>query len=147
MASIKVTKEFKMGSKYFFSCYKDFKPHDEDILGLMSKGLSGKKSFLFRKDGKDLILYPILTKEEYIQEDIKLNDPIRVGKYLIPEFVEFIDFTIDDLKLFSKHFDNLDSKHKYEKIIYDAYVENDDFVLTDAQRRKAYEEYKKARLS
>ena len=42
-------------------------------------------------------------------------------------------------------FENMDSKHTYEKIIADAYIENNDFFLTDEQRDLAYAEYKKTR--
>ena len=40
----------------------------------------------------------------------------------------------------------MDDKHKYEKLIYDAYLKNNDFVLTDEQRIDAFNEYKKERL-
>ena len=39
----------------------------------------------------------------------------------------------------------MDSKHTYEKIIADAYIENNGFFLTDEQRDMAYNEYKKTR--
>lgn len=68
-----------------------------------------------------------------------------VGKFLIAEFNKEIRFTIDDLKKFEQIFDKMDEKHMYEKIIYDSYIENGDFYLTDLQRDKAYKEYKKYR--
>ena len=46
------------------------------------------------------------------------------------------------LKLFQQQADNLDDKHKYEKVIYDSYIENGEFKLTDEQLQKAYLEYK-----
>ena len=42
-------------------------------------------------------------------------------------------------------FEKIDEKHRYEKVIFDSYVENDGFFLTDEQRLRAYEEYKMAR--
>lgn len=66
-------------------------------------------------------------------------------KFLIPEFNEYINFTIDDLKSILHIFENMDSKHSYEKIIAESYIENNGFFLTDKQRRKAYAEYKKSR--
>jgi hypothetical protein len=39
----------------------------------------------------------------------------------------------------------MDSKHTYEKIIVEAYIENNGFFLTDEQRDMAYMEYKKTR--
>jgi hypothetical protein len=55
-----------------------------------------------------------------------------IGKFLIPEFNELINFTIDDLPRLEPLLNRLDDKHKYEKIIYDSYIENNAFVLTDA---------------
>lgn len=68
-----------------------------------------------------------------------------LGKFLIPEFNEKFGITIEDLKGLSSLLDRLDDKHLYEKIIYDAYIENNDFSLTDEQRQNAYNEYKKYR--
>ena len=39
----------------------------------------------------------------------------------------------------------LDPKHQYEKVIFDAYLENKKFELTPEQRLQAYEIYKKSR--
>ena len=60
-------------------------------------------------------------------------------------YPEYKGITIDDLKLFEQAFNNIDERHTYEKIIYDAYIENNAFVLTDEQREKAYKAYKTTR--
>ena len=39
----------------------------------------------------------------------------------------------------------LNDTHKYEQIIYDSYIENQAFILTDEQRKKAYQSYKESR--
>ena len=70
---------------------------------------------------------------------------MKAGKFLIPEFNEYINFTIDDLKSICYIFNEMDSKHSYEKIIADAYIENNGFFLTDEQRDMEYKEYKKTR--
>jgi hypothetical protein len=54
-----------------------------------------------------------------------------IGKFLVPEFCERISFTIEDLQKLSPLTKILDDKHKYEKVIYDSYLENKDFVLTE----------------
>ena len=143
--TIKTLRTFIIGSQPFFNCYDDYTVHDIDKLCIMSHGLNGKNSFLIRKDAEDYVLYPNLTKGEFIEEDTKENDGVKVGKYLIPEFAEYIGLTIDDLSKVKPLIDNLDAKHKYEKVIYDAYIENNAFKLTDEQRDRAYEEYKRAR--
>lgn len=84
-----------------------------------------------------------LPKKIYI--DLALQNPLKIGKFLVPEFNEYINFTINDLKVFEDSIDKLDDRHKYQKIIYDAYIENNSFTITDQQIEKAYQEYKKYR--
>ena len=67
------------------------------------------------------------------------------GKFLVPEFVEYLGFTIEDLKEFSGKFDEIDEKHAYEKIIYESYIENNGFFLTAGQKEKAFKKYKETR--
>lgn len=67
---------------------------------------------------------------------------MQLGKFLVPTFIEAIGFTIDDLKKLQPLLDNLDDKHKYEKVIYNTYIQNNDFTLTDEQLQKAYLKYK-----
>jgi hypothetical protein len=50
---------------------------------------------------------------------------------LIPEFNEFIDFTIEDLPKIKPQIDKLDDKHLYERYIYDYYLQNGTFILTE----------------
>ena len=145
MPKIKVIKEFKVGSINFFSHYNDYVIKDDDRLAILSLPINGNKSFLMKQDKKDIIMYPKLSKDEFIEVDLETNDSMKVGKYLIPEFIKYIDFTIDDLYKIKSLIDKLDDKHKYQKIIYDAYLENNSFTLTDEQRLNAYNEYKKYR--
>ena len=41
--------------------------------------------------------------------------------------------------------DKLDDKHKYEKIIFDSYIANNKFILTDNQLEESYNKYKETR--
>ena len=70
---------------------------------------------------------------------------MSVGKWLVPEFCEEVGFGVDDLPKLQPLIDCLDERHMYEKIIYEAYLENKSFTLTDEQRKKAYELYLSAR--
>ena len=70
---------------------------------------------------------------------------MRVGKFLVPEFAEYIGLTIDDLKKLDSMFEELDEKHQYEVLIYNSYIDNNGFFLTDEQRDEAYRVYKEAR--
>lgn len=69
---------------------------------------------------------------------------MEIGKFLVPEVVEYLGFTLDDLKRLQPIVEQLDSKHGYEKIIFDSYLENNGFYLTQEQRDNAYIEYRKA---
>ena len=138
--------KFKIGSTAFFGEYEDFTPKDEDELHVMSCKLFGNSnSYCIKADGTDIIIYSPLSKDEFIENDLNDKDPIKVGKYLVKDFCEYIGMEVNDLKRLKPLIDNIDEKHSYEKIIYDAYIENNDFKLTDLQRYKAYEKYKKTR--
>jgi hypothetical protein len=69
-----------------------------------------------------------------------------VGKFLVPEFCKAIGFTIMDLPRLYPLIQKLDEKHMYEAIIFDSYLQNGDFVLTDSQREKAYQSYQTSRI-
>ena len=138
-------KKILIGSKYFFSCYADFNGSDVDEIQLVEtnefkqmRQLTGKGKCLFQmKRHKD--------KQEYIDWAVKSNLGMVVGKFLVPEFCEEIGLTIDDLPQLKVLIDKLDDKHKYEEIIYNSYLQNGSFTLTDEQRRKAYKSYKATR--
>lgn len=140
-------KQFQMGSSYFFSKYDDYVLKDYDELCIMDNFIFPGKNMMNMKlnDKKDVFLYRNLTKEEYINDLIASKTKMKAGKFLIPEFNEYIGFTIDDLKTIINIFDDMDEKHQYEKIIAESYIENDRFFLYENQRKKAYTAYKKAR--
>ena len=68
-----------------------------------------------------------------------------IGKFLVPEFCETIGLLVEDLPQLKILITKLDDKHMYEKIIYDSYIENGSFTLTDEQRDRAYKSYKNSR--
>ena len=86
-----------------------------------------------------------MTPEEYISYTLSKGPAMQVGKFLIPEFCREVEFTIEHLKQLEPVFERLDSKHAYEKVIYNAYVENNSFVLNNEQLEDAYLSYKSAR--
>lgn len=133
-----------MGSTYFFSCYNDFKPTDIDKIDIINTS-DFKEKRIIRGQGKDYIFLKRKPKEELIQDALKSSLALVVGKFLIPEFNKQIGFTIEDLPKVQPLIDRLDDKHKYEKIIYEAYLENKEFSLTQKQRDAAYASYKESR--
>ena len=142
---MKPIKQFQMGSTYFFSKYKDFKSKDYDELCIMDVFPFNNNMMNAKLKDRDLLLFRDMSKSGYINDLIESKTPMKAGKFLIPEFNEYINFTIDDLKSILHIFENMDSKHSYEKIIAESYIENNGFFLTGRQRRKAYAEYKKSR--
>jgi hypothetical protein len=144
---IVVTNKFVVGSNIFFNEFESFVSKDIDYLCIMSEPFCNDKtkSFLISNNGNDYILYSNLSKQEFLENDLKSNDSIKLGKYLCKDFIDYIGLTIDDLKELKPLCNGLDDKHKYEKIIYDAYIDNDDFILNDDQLNLAYNAYKMAR--
>ena len=133
-----------MGSNYFFKDYKDFKSHDVDYIDIIETN-EFKEKRVIRGQGKDYFYLKRKPKEQLIQDALKSELSMVVGKFLIPEFNKKIGFTIDDLQKIKPLIDRLDEKHIYEKIIYESYLENNSFTLTEDQRLKAYKKYKETR--
>lgn len=122
-----------VGSSYFFSCYPEFTPKDQDWVELVKDPKEFKN--VMQISGKFCLL---LMFVEYILA-------MMLGKFLVPEVCEKIGFGIEDLKKLEPVSLRLDPKHQYEKVIFDAYLENKKFELTPEQRLQAYEIYKKSR--
>lgn len=139
--------QFKMGSSYFFSKYDDYNSKDVDEICIMDTFIPNAKTNVLNMNanGKDVFFYRNMRKEEFIEEVEVTGVYMKVGKFLIPEFSRFIGFGIGDLRKIRHLFDLVDDKHSYEQIIADAYLENNDFFLTEEQRQRAYDEYKRKR--
>ena len=138
-----IIKQFDAGSKYFFCSYPGFSPKDIDVICITNdKNVPYWR--LIRYPGVDHFYLWNTTKEQHIEQSLKRGSYF-LGQFLIPEFNEYIGFTIEDLPRLAPLVPQLDDKHYYEKIIYDSYLENGVFVLTQEQRNLAYSEYKKAR--
>ena len=134
-----------MGSTYFFSEYEDFKSKDIDELEIIDtnefsqvRQITGKGKCLFQMKRHS-------SKEEYIEWALKSKNGMVIGKFLVPEFCEAIRLTIEELPRLKPLIERLDDKHKYEEIIFNSYIENNAFTLTQEQRDLAYQSYKKTR--
>lgn len=136
---------FKMGSSYFFGDFPDYKVKDFDEISIMDTFVDKTNSLVLRKGTMDVFFYRNMDKEGFIKDALESNIPMRAGKFLIKEFSEYIGFTIEDLKRLKGLFYDMDDKHTYEKIIYDSYVENNGFYLTESQLKDAYDEYRRKR--
>ena len=133
-----------MGSSYFFDKIDGFKSKDIDLLCIMDDFGKIKSNVLnLKADGKDIFFFRDMDKEGFIKDTLESVTPMRFCKFLIPEFCEYIGFTVDDLIVFKDLVEKIDEKHQYTKLIYEYYLENKSFALTDEQLKKVYEEYLK----
>lgn len=137
--------KFLMGSQYFFSCYEDFHSKDIDEIEIIDtnkfeqmRQLTGLGRCLFQLKRKNNV-------DDYISYALQSDLGMVVGKFLIPEFCEEIGLTISNLLQLQPLIDKLDDKHKYEEIIFNAYINNGSFTLTQSQRDEAYKSYKESR--
>ena len=143
--NINVIKEFKIGSSIFFDSYSDYTQKDIDILAITDLSLFGKQMMNMKLKEKDIFFMCIEENSVMIDKTLESGVNMRAGKFLSPEFAEYIGLTIEELKRLKPMFDEIDDKHRYEKVIFDSYVENNGFFLTDEQRLRAYDEYKRER--
>lgn len=134
-----------VGSRAFFSGMEDFQPTDTDILELIESPIGFKTVRQIRFADKCVFQWKNMPTKELIEETLNRNVPMEIGKFLVPEFIEKLNLSIEDLKKLKPLVDQLDDAHKYEAIIYNAYIENGDFYLTPLQLNDAYHAYKESR--
>lgn len=136
-----------MGSRYFFSCYDDFVSKDIDEIAIIDTNEFKQMKQITGRDRCLFLLKRHSSKEDYIDWALRSNTGMVIGKFLVPEFCEQIGFTVDDLPKLSPLLERLDSKHLYEKVIFDSYIENHAFELTIQQRDRAYSMYRESRAA
>jgi hypothetical protein len=144
---MKILKKIKIGSSIFFDKLEGYKSKDIDWFVLVDNLISEK--FMMRcKIGKDdiMIYKHNVTKEELINETINSGISMKLGKFLVPELIEYFNITLEDLKKLLPLSETLDDPHKYEKLILVAYIDNNNFTLTEEQLSSVYNEYKKYRI-
>lgn len=144
-----------VGSDYFFHDCEGYIPHDYDYIILIDKANSSYKPSFDSKDTLhiysshtkcDKTFYYRYEKQDFIDDIVNGIVPkYFLNEFLIPEVNEAIGFEFSELHALNYLFDELDDKHKYLKIIYDSYIENDEYYLSDSQRELAFNEYKKYR--
>lgn len=130
-----------VGSTYFFSCYEGFVPHDRDTVEIIETDMFQHKRQI---TGRGMCVFQLKKKahfQEYLDWDIHTGEGMAVGKWLVPEFCAEVGFTVEDLPKLLPLVELLDERHKYEEVIYNAYVENQSFTLTAEQRAEAYKCY------
>ena len=134
-----------VGSNVFFKDIEGFTSKDIDILEFVDDPTDFKNVRQFKFPYKCVFQWRKMPIDELIDITLFRNFPMEIGKFLVPEFIKEFKLSIDDLKRLKPIIAKLDDKHKYEEVIYNAYLENNDFVLTDEQRQEAYRVYNKYR--
>ena len=139
---MEILKQIKIGSSAFFDTQEGFSSKDTDWVCLVDSHVGFGKSVRVMLGNDDVIMYHRDTKKEDFMNDVLQGDnPIKVGKFLVPEFIEYFGVTIEDLKTMKDVVEQLDDKHCYEKIIYDSYINQGNFELKEDILNKAYKEY------
>lgn len=135
---------FITGSKAFFEGMKGFVPSDTDKLIYFNK--QNKNNFSVRKN-KETIFYvnENLGKQGIKENILKGTNYNSLCQFLVPDVIEYLKVTIDDIKELQEYYHKCDYKHQYLAIICDSYIENNSFTLTDEQRLKAYNLYRTTR--
>ena len=135
-----------VGSNVFFKDIEGFTSKDIDILEFVDDPTDFKNVRQFKFPNKCVFQWRKMPIDELIDITLFRNFPMEIGKFLVPEFIKEFKLSIDDLKRLEPIIAKLDDKHKYEEVIYNAYLENNDFMLTDKQKQKAYSVYNKYRI-
>ena len=135
-----------VGSNVFFKDIEGFTSKDIDILEFVDNPTDFKNVRQFKFPHKCVFQWRKMSIDELIDITLFRNFPMEIGKFLVPEFIKEFKLSIDDLKRLEPIIAKLDDKHKYEEVIYNSYIKNNDFVLTDEQRQEAYRMYNKYRI-
>lgn len=145
-------KKFMTGSFFFFRNMPGYKLHDVDYIVISDDMFEDfHRIFMIENGmGNDYYYLKKNTPEWYVQNLLSENAfALKVASALIPAVAKELGITIKMLKKLKpvanklKH--EFDGKYAYYSIILEAYLENDDFVLTNEQRAKAYESYRSSR--
>jgi hypothetical protein len=134
-----------VGSRAFFSGIDGFIPKDTDVLEFIEVPIGFRTVRQIKFVDKCVFQWRHMPIRELIEETLKRGIPMEIGKFLVPEFINTFNLSIDDLKKLQPLVDRLDDAHKYEAIIYNAYIENNDFYLTQSQLNAAYNAYRESR--
>lgn len=132
--------KFLVGSRAFFGCIDGFKSANRNMLELVDN-----PAFKAGKEQNDRVTcvfkYTREPARQMIERAVKSGNPLQAGKFLVPEVAHAIGATIEDIKLLEPLIEQLAQKHNWQKIIYEAYIENHSFTLTQDQLQQAYESY------
>lgn len=136
------------GSRAFFSGMEGFKPKDFDVIVIVNNKEVPFKWMRQTSNGSvdvfEIVRHP---KAKLISHAVVKAQPMAIARFLTPAFAKEIGLHPSDLPALRPMRENLDTKHEYLGVIYDAYVSNSSFELTDDQRQAAFDVYLKCRTN
>ena len=137
--------KFLTGSKYFFGNCEGYEPTitDTDYIEIIENADFRRIRLIHDENGFEVYQWALRPKAQIFEEFEHFPNSTAVCSLLVPEFNEVFGITYLDLIKVENVINNLTGKLSYYKVIYDAYMKNGSFVLTDEQRQAAYEVYKK----
>lgn len=142
----RVRKQFLTGSKAFFSRLAGFQPKDTDWIIIDDNPVGMNYCRSKSLEGVCVYEWRYMPAEVFI--DHVLSHPfheMQVVMFLVPGVAEHIGLSMDMLPRLRPLIDNLDTKHRYAEVIYESYLKNGSFTLTDDQLQAAYRCYLEAR--
>lgn len=145
-------KKFIAGSFYFFKDMPGYNLHDLDYVIITDETFVDYHHIYWIENGiaQDRFYWKKNTPEWHIMQ--MLNEKsfaLDIARFLIQGVAEELGITIDDLMKL-KHIVNklktdFNGKYDYYRLIFNAYIENNAFILTDKQRMLAYDSYRNSR--
>lgn len=140
-----MTKIILIGSAAIFKNIEGFVPNDYDILIWTDASKYCTKWRRVGLSGIDVLeMKSDMSKQEIIESQVTKTAPeMCFGLFLCAEFAELIGLTIDDLTNIYPFFcARFNKKHKYFDTVYNAYIANNGFTMTDEQLQEAYAIYR-----
>lgn len=139
------TIEITVGSSYFFNSLDEHHDLHVDKIALVDNTTNGWWKYIDVYGGATHYEWQKHTIGEWVDKLTSTNDNIRVSTFLVPDFINQIKDNLTIEEYFNKIkplFNNLEDKYSWVVYVYNAYLNNKAFVLTDAQRESAYKMYK-----
>ena len=134
-------KKILVGSNAFFKDVKDFKSKNKDYLIFVDN----PQDFKIRKEislrGTDMFYYKRLSPSEMINYTLESNDPLLIGKFIVPEVAEELKLSVSDILPLEPMLSKLDEQHQYQVVIFNHIKNNNSFTLTNEQLDEAYQVY------
>ncbi len=134
-------KKILVGSNVFFKDFKGFKSKDKDYLVFIDNPLDFKKRKEIYLRGIDMFYYKRLSPIEMINYTLETNNPLLIGKFLVPEVAEELKLSVTDILPLEPMLSKLDEQHQYQVIIFNHIKNNNSFILTEEQLDEAYQFY------